>query len=249
MGKILQLALYVFAFLGVVVSAVGGWTYFSNQELFSEFWAVRDDFKATPTERRQEVIAELPARITFEREVREDMQALPAERQKELYEQLANSRKQVFEQFKNRISAEAEIVRKSQGAKDVAKQIEATLGKVSVGIDLTGKGSAKPDQLTEVNTAKADLSKARLAYGEALETSDTKKRVDAAVGVLNALDKLGDRIQAANKKSLSGDEKERLSDIVTDAKATLYDVKQTPGLANDTRAQKLLKSIPPKLDT
>src|SRR5688572_12696594 len=104
MSKILKLGLYVFAFLGLVVTATAGYTYFANKELMAQFWEVRGDFNQVPAERQKEVVAELPARITFEREVREDMQSLPADRQKELYEQLASSRDMVFKQFKERIA-------------------------------------------------------------------------------------------------------------------------------------------------
>src|SRR5690606_33710876 len=184
-----------------------GYVYAANSQLMGEFWAVKDDFRAVPSERRTEVVAELPARITFEKEVAAEMAELPEERRAELYEQLTKSREQVYAQFKARITAEAAVAREAKKAqkhvKQVAEEIEKKLGKVNVGIDLTGKGKSGPDNLADVNSAKGDVADARLAYGEALESRDGARRVTAAVGVLEALDKLGDKVQAARKKSLS----------------------------------------------
>ena len=109
MGKLVHVMLYVFAFVGLCTTIVGGYTYSSNSELFGEFWEVKDDYKAVPEDRRKEVVAELPARITFEREVADDLAALPEERRDALYEQLTKSRDSVFAGFKMRIQAEAEI--------------------------------------------------------------------------------------------------------------------------------------------
>ena len=212
MGKLLHVAVYVFAVIGILMTAGVGYVYVANSQLMGEFWSVKDDFRAVPDERRTEVVAELPARIT----------------------------------------AEAAVAREAKKAqkdvKQVAEEIEKKLGKVNVGIDLTGKGKSGPDNLADVNSAKGDVADARLAYGEALESRDGARRVTAAVGVLEALDKLGDKVQAARKKSLSADEKDRLSDVVKDAKATLYDVKQTPKLSDDAKAKKLMASIPQKLN-
>jgi hypothetical protein len=250
MGKVFKMLVVCFAVVGVLASAGVGYVYATNGELINQFWAVKDDFKAVPPERRQEVVAELPARITFEREVREDMTALPEERQKELYDQLAKSRDAVFAQFKDRIKAEAEIVRKATEAEKavgvVTKTIEAKLGKVDVGFDLTGRSKApKVDNLAGVTRARGDLSRARLSYGEAI--SNGGERVPLAVGVLEALDRVGDEVQKARAKDLSSSEEDRLVDIVTDAKATLYDMKQTPGLASDPDGRRLLQSVPAKL--
>ncbi|MCG3182376.1 MAG: hypothetical protein ICCCNLDF_00438 [Planctomycetes bacterium] len=252
MGKLLHVAVYVFAVIGILMTAGVGYVYVANSQLMGEFWSVKDDFRAVPDERRTEVVAELPARITFEKEVAAEMAELPEERRAELYEQLTKSREQVYAQFKTRITAEAAVAREAKKAqkdvKQVAEEIEKKLGKVNVGIDLTGKGKSGPDNLADVNSAKGDVADARLAYGEALESRDGARRVTAAVGVLEALDKLGDKVQAARRKSLSADEKDRLSDVVKDAKATLYDVKQTPKLSDDAKAKKLMASIPQKLN-
>ncbi|MBX3473430.1 MAG: hypothetical protein KF754_03540 [Planctomycetes bacterium] len=250
MGKILHLALYVFAFLGLVVSAGAGYVYATNQELASEFWKVRSDFDQLPADRKQEVVSELPARITFEREVFSDMTALPLDRQKELYEQLTSSRDQVFKQFQQRIKAEAEIARKSKDAKEATQKIQEALGKVNVGIDLKGgnKPAPRPDNLATVHKANGEVSKARLGYGQSFDSKNSTDRVNAAVKVLEALDKLAGEVQAARKKSLTSDEREQLSNVVTDAKATLYDIKQTPGLADNAKAKPLLRSIPEKLN-
>ncbi len=250
MAKLLKLAVYVFAFLGFVVTAVCGYTYFTNKELLAEFWNVRDDFKQVPAERQKEVVAELPARMTFEREVRDDMKVLPDDRQKDLYEQLASSRDQVFEQFKQRIKAEAEITRKAKDAKEATKVIEDTLGKVNVGFDLTGGGKSsapKVDNLAAVSKQQGEVSKSRLAYGKSMDSKNSADRVNAAIAVLESLDKLGSEIQAARKKSLSSSEKDRLGDVVTDAKANFYSVKQTPGLIDNDRAKKLMNSVRDKL--
>lgn len=252
MGKIFKALVAVFAVVGVITSAGVGYVYATNSELMDQFWAVKDDFKAVQPERRKEVVAELPARITFEKEVGSDMQALPEERQKELYEQLAKSRDTVFEQFKKRIAAEAEIARKAEAAKtskeDVAKEIEKQLGKVEVGVDLGGKGSPpKQDPLKAVNAAESEVSKATMAYGRSLGSSDSKARVNAAVGVLRALDKLGTEVQIANKKSLSSEDKSRLEKTVAEARTTLQDVKKTPGLDGNAEAMKLMPSVSSKL--
>ena len=252
MGKLLKVAVYLFAVVGVVMTAGMGYVYATNGELVDEFWSVKEDFRAVPADRRTEVVAELPARITFEREVAVEMAELPEERRTDLYEQLKKSREQVYEQFKQRISAEASVVREAkktqQDVKEVTRTIEEKLGKVNVGIDLTGKSSSGPDNLAAVIQADGAVSKARLEYGKSRESGSTEKRVDAAVDVLKALDALGERVQAARKKSLTSDEKARLSDIVQGAKATLYDVKQTPGLLENKSALALTKSIPAKLN-
>lgn len=256
MGKVFKLLVGLFAVVGVITSAGVGYVYATNGELMGQFWGVKDDFKAVPAERRQEVFAELPARITFEKEVSADMQALPEERQKELYEQLTRSRDTVFEQFKKRIAAEAEIARKAAEAKtaagDVAKEIEKQLGKVDVGVDITGKNKSstpKPDPLKPVNSAESELAKATLAYGRSLDASDGKARVNAAVGVLRALDKLGTEAQIARKKNLGSEDKSALDSIVAEARATFQDVKKTPGLDSNAEAKKLLVSVPAKLTT
>lgn len=253
MGKLFQAAVYVFAIIGVLMTAGVGFVYATNSELMGEFWSVKDDFKQVPAERRNEVIAELPARITFEREVAEDMGVLPEERQADLYEQLANSREQVFEQFKKRITAEAEIVRAANetgdAIKDVTKRIESELGKVKVGVDLGDKASksSQPDPLAGVLAVQDELSDARLEYGHA-RSGGGDARVKAAVDVLKVLDRLGDEVVKA-RAGLDSKDKRRLSRIVTDAKATLFDIKHTPQLDKDPTAKKLLKSVPPKLST
>ncbi|CAG0931502.1 hypothetical protein PLCT1_01783 [Planctomycetaceae bacterium] len=96
-------------------------------------------------------------------------------------------------------------------------------------------------------TAQDKVFDASGAYGDAQDTGDKKKKVAAALNVLRALDKLGDEVVKARKMSLSGDDKTRLSRIVSDAKSRLYDVKQTPGLAEDAAAKPLFESIPKKL--
>ncbi|MBX3458873.1 MAG: hypothetical protein KF696_02770 [Planctomycetes bacterium] len=252
MGKLFKALVAVFAVVGVITSAGVGYVYATNSELMDQFWAVKDDFKAVAPERRKEVVAELPARITFEKQVGSDMQALPEERQKELYEQLTKSRDTVFEQFKQRIAAEAEIARKAEAAKtakeDVAKEIEKQLGKVDVGVDLGGKNKTpKEDPLKAVNAAESDVSKATMAYGRAMGSSDGKARVDAAVGVLRALDKLGTEVQIARKKNLAAEDKSRLEKTVAEARTTLQDVKKTPGLDSNAEAMKLMPSVSSKL--
>lgn len=251
MDKILKLGLYVFAFLGLVVSAGSAYMYFTNQELASQFWEVRSDLKEVPAERRKEVVAELPARITFEREVAQDMAALPADRQQDLYEQLEKSRDQVFASFKERIKQEAEIARMAKDATEATQKITEALGKVNVGIDLKG-GSKTPtppkaDNLASVEKSRGDVTKARGAYGLAKDGGNSTKITESAIKILEALDKLGTEVQNARKKSLTTEEKDRLSDIVLDAKATLFDTKQTPGLIEHPKAKPLLKSIPDKL--
>ncbi|MCB9934908.1 MAG: hypothetical protein H6840_04365 [Planctomycetes bacterium] len=252
MAKLLKAAVYVFAVIGVIMTAGVGYVYATNSQLMGEFWSVKEDFRAVPSDRRTEVVAELPARITFEKEVAAEMAELPEERRSELYDQLKKSREQVYDQFKARITAEAGVAREAKKAqkdvKQVAEEIEKQLGKVNVGIDLTGTGRSAPDNLADVNKANAEVAKARLTYGESLESTDGAKRVKAAVGVLEALDKLADKVQAARKKNLSADEKDRLGSVVTSAKADLFTAKNTPNIQNDPKAKKLMVSIPQKLN-
>ncbi|MDC1143210.1 hypothetical protein OAU50_08980 [Planctomycetota bacterium] len=253
MSKIVHVMLYVFAFVGLCTVVLGGWTYASNSELFSEFWDVKDDYKAVPEDRRKEVVAELPARITFEREVAEDLGALPEERRTALYEQLTKSRDSVFEGFKLRISAEAEIARKMKDAKDksvIAKEIETTLGKVNVGIDMTGnkKKKAEPSQLGGVESAMKKVDSAMSKYDKTPGSPQTG-HVNAAVNVLAGLDKLGDEVVKARKKKLSSEDSSRLNRIVGDAKRQLFNVKKfTPGLSDDSRFKKYAQGIPSKLN-
>lgn len=253
MGNLFKAAVYVFAVIGVVMTAGVGYVYATNGELMGEFWSAKDDFRVVPADRRQEVVAELPARITFEREVADEMAELPEERRTELYDQLKQSRDKVYEQFKLRITREAEVARKMKEAstpvKDVAREIEKELGKVNVGIDLTGK-SSKPavDNLADVNAAKSQITSARVAYGKARLSGKTEDRVNAAVEVLKAIDSFGTEVQTAQKKSLTSEERSRLSDMVTDVKQTFYDIKQTPGLLEDSRAKPYFTSIPAKLN-
>ena len=253
MGKLFKAGVYVFAVVGVAMTLGVGYVYATNGELMGEFWGVKDDFRAVPPDRRQEVVAELPARITFEREVADEMAELPEERRNELYNQLKESRDKVYEQFKLRITKEAEIARKmkeaSKPVEDVAKEIEKELGKVNVGIDMTGTNKkAAPDNLTDVNKAKSAITNARVAYGKARLTGKTTDRVDAAIEVLKAIDNFGAEVQSAQRKKLTADEKSRLSDMVTDVKQTFYDIKQTPGLLEDSRAKPYFTSIPEKLN-
>lgn len=255
MGKLFKAGVFVFAIIGLLMTAGVGYVYATNAELVGEFWSVKDDFKQVPDERRSEVVAELPTRITFEREVAEDMSVLPPERQTELYQQLANSREQVFEQFKGRISAEAKIVRETEkvgaGVKDVARRIETELGKVNVGVSLGDKNSdsKRSDPLAGVEDARNGVTSARTAYGKSRESGNMDARIHAGVNVLKALDKLGDEITKAKQDDLNSSDKRRLSNIVTDAKATLFDIKYTPQLDSDPTAKKLLKSVPPKLSS
>jgi hypothetical protein len=253
MKKLIQASVYVFAVIGVLLTAGVGYAYATNGELMGEFWAVKDDFQAVPADRKTEVVAELPARITFEKEVATEMAELPEERRTELYAQLKESRDLVYAQFKERITAEAELTRKmkaaSKPAAEMAKEIEKELGKVDVGIDLTGKGK-KPavDNLAKFEDANDDVSDARAAYGEARESSKKDVRVNAAIAVLEALDKLGDEAVAARKKNLTTKEKDRLKRVCQDGKLTMQDVKPTPGLAESDKATKLISGIGPKLN-
>lgn len=251
MAKVVKLLTYVFAFIGVLVTAGGGYVYANNPELVSEFWSVKDEFRAVPAERKKEVIAELPARVKFENAVAGEMAVLPEERQKELYEQLAKSRDAVFENFKKRITAEAEITRKTKDKVEAAKEIVKQLGKVEVSVDMGGSRKTetpRADALASVVTAQDKVADASGAYGDAQDSGDKKKKVAAALNVLRALDKLGDEVVKARKSNLSGDDKTRLTRIVSDAKSRLYDVKQTPGLVDDPATKPLLESIPKKLN-
>lgn len=255
MKKLMLAAVYLFAILGVLVTGGVGYVYATNGELMDQFWAVKDDLKAIPAERRKEVVAELPQRITFEKEVREDLGVLPEERQVALYEQLAKSRDQVFEQFKNRIKAEAGIARAAQkdqkAAAEVSKEIEKQLGKVDVGVSLSGQPKPAPapaNNLSDIDKALDNLSVAREGHAAAHDTSDKQKRVNGAIGVMEALDKLGDQVVIARKKNLSETEKTRLSTVVRDAKNTLFDTRQTPGLVDHPKYKGLNESIGKKLN-
>lgn len=252
MAKLVKLMTYVFAFVGVLVTAGGGYIYATNSELVSQFWAVKDDFRSVQPDRRQEVFAELPARIKFENEVGADMKDLPAERRKELYEQLAKSRDTLFSSFKERIKAEAEITRKTKDVKDAAGEIVKQLGKVEVAVDLSGgkrQPQPKADPLAATSGAHDKVVDAAIAYGDAKDTRDKQKIVAAAVNVLKALDKLGDEVVKARKASLGDDDRTRLNRLINDAKSRLYDIKQTPGLSEEPTAKPLLESIPKKLSS
>ncbi len=253
MAKLVKLLIYSFAFIGVLVTAGGGYVYATNSELVGEFIAVKDDFRNVAPERRKEVFAELPARVKFENEVGKEMAELPAERQKDLYEQLAKSRDTLFASFKERITQEAKIMRETKNVGDAVKEIASKLGKIEVSVDLAGgkKSSVAPkadDKLTAVNAAHDKVMDAGAAYGDAKDTNNKQKIVAAAVGVLKALDKLGDEVVKARKTSLSSNDKDKLTRLVGDAKSRLYDIKQTPGLSEDATAKPLFESIPKKLN-
>jgi hypothetical protein len=257
MGKILKLFVAIFAIIGVASTGIAGYTYATNPELVKEFWSVKDDIKHVPAERHREVVSELPARIIFEREVRDDMVELPEERQTELYQQLEESRRLVFERFKERIANEAAVARTAKEAqKDVTSEIESRLGRVNVDVDLSGGRTTaevappRQDPLLDVNRARRDVVDARQAYGAARESStDTSVRASAAVDVLKALDRLGDEVQKVDHSKLNQDERSRLDEIIRDARATLMDMRQTPGLRNDPEAGPLLDRVGGKLTT
>lgn len=254
MRRLFKFLVVVLAVVGLAASAGIGYVFAAHGELVNQFWAVKDDFKAVPAERRTEVIAELPERISFEREVRNDMQALPDERQFELYAQLAASRNRVFEQFKQRIHAEAEIARASaaakQAAEEVAGEIVRQLGKVDVGIEMTPRKAPapRPDPLVGLTEAEGELTSAVMGLSEARGTSDSDARLNAAVGVLRALDTLGDEVQTARRQELSAGEKSRLVRTVERARTLFQDVKSsTPGLNTNEEALRLSRNIAGKL--
>jgi hypothetical protein len=253
MKRLIQAGVYVFAVIGVLLTVGVGYAYATNGELMGEFWAVKDDFQAVPADRKTEVVAELPARITFEKEVAAEMAELPEERRTELYTQLKESRDKVYAQFKERITAEAELTRKmkaaSKPAAEMAKEIEKELGKVDVGIDLTGKGK-KPavNNLAAVEDADDEVSDARSAYGETLDSGKKDTRLNAAIAVYEALDKLGEKGLAAAKSKLSSAEEAKLKRILKDAKLTWSDVKATPGLAESDKGKKAQASSIDKIN-
>lgn len=254
MRKLFKLLVGVLAVVGLVASAGAGYVFATHSELVSQFWSVKDDFKAVPAERRTEVVAELPERISFEREVRDDMHVLPEERQQELYAQLSASRESVFAQFKQRIHAEAEIARKAAAAKqaagEVAGEIVRQLGNVNVGVELTPREAPtpRPDPLAGVSEAEAELSAAIMGYSEARQTSDSAARLEAAVEILRKLDGLGNEVQAARHKELTSGEKSRLMRTVQRGRKCFQDTKSsTPGLNTNEEALRLSQSIAGKL--
>lgn len=250
MGNLIKAGAWFFAVVGVAITGGAGYVYVTNTELAGEFWAVKDEIRALPKERRQAVVAELPARITFERDVADDMSVLSEERRTELYEDLEESRAQVLERFKKRIAAEAEITRgldeAKQGVKAVTEAIEQKLGDVNAGIDFD---SAPGDALDDVIEAEEDVDAALSDYGSARLSADSGTRVGSAVDVLAALDTLGDRMTEAKQGGLSDRDRSRLGKIVTRAKSTLFTVKGTPGLEKHPEAQKLLRRVPAKLSS
>jgi hypothetical protein len=252
MAKLVKLMTYVFALIGVLVTAGGGYVYATNTELVNEFWSVKEDFRAVPAERKKEVFAELPARVKFEREVGTEMAALPEERQKALYEQLAKSRDAVFASFKTRITAEAKITRETKDKAGAAKEIIKQLGNVDVSVDLGGgsKKSEPPkaDPLVAVMKARKDVDAAVANYGKVRDnTTDKQKRVQAAVSGLKSLDKLADEIVKARKQKPSSDDEEQLDSLVGVVNEDIKLFKETPGLDSDPTGMALLKSIPQKL--
>lgn len=254
MKKLIQASVYVFAAIGVLLTAGVGYAYATNGELMGQFWAVKDDFRAVPADRKTEVVAELPARITFEKEVAAEMAELPDDRRTELYDQLKESRDMVYKQFKERITAEAELTREmkkaSKPAEEITKEIEKNLGKVDVGIDLTGKNKkpAPVDNLASVKDANDDVSDARSAYGETLDSGKKETRLNAAIAVYEALDKLGEKGLTAAKSKLSDADKTKLKRILKDAKLTWTDVKATPGLAESDKGKKAQASSIDKIN-
>jgi len=251
MRRLIKAATYVCALVGALVIGASGYVYATNCDLVTAFWNVRQDVRAVPDQRRLEVIAELPARITFEREVRADMESLPEDRQAALYEQLARSREQVFTQFAQRIRQEAEIARIAKSAAEATEKIVETLGKVSVGVSLRPEPlpAPRPDLLARVEDARLEVANARATMHQARQTADGEGRVQAALGILVALDKLGDEIVVARALTLSDKERRRLETIVHDAKETLYATRQTPGLDENPQAMALLAQVPPKLSS
>ncbi|MCC6573259.1 MAG: hypothetical protein IT462_05650 [Planctomycetes bacterium] len=248
MKKVFKLVVWFFALVGVLASAGVGYVVGTNSELAQQFWAAKDDFREVPVDRRKEVFAELPARIKFEREVREDLSVLPAERQAALYEQLGKGRDASFESFKQRIAAEAKIVREAKDKEDAAKKLKE-LPTVNVKVNLTDTAPvAKPDPLLNVHNAQKDVDKARAAYSnEKRSGNDPKKLVSAAVSILKSLDKLGDNVQAARKLALDSESKSDLVDICENARELFKITKETPGIDSDGSASPYLKSVGPKL--
>lgn len=246
MKKLFKAGVVIFSMVGVLFSAGAAWLLATNADLAGEFWSVRDDLSQIPGDRREEVVAELPARIRFENEVRSDLEALPEERRTELYEQLAKSREALFDQFRQRIAREAEIARQQKDAEDAVKAIRDQLGAVSVEVEVKDRStSSGKSPLAGVRSAEEGVDDAAAVYGRASESSD---KVKTAVGVLKALDALADEVVTARRSSLSSSDKAALDKIVTSAKATLATIRQTPGLSSDAAAQKLLKSVPEKLN-
>jgi hypothetical protein len=261
MKKLFKTMTVIFALIGVAFSGAAGYAIATHGELVSEFWSVKDELNHVPAERRTEVIAELPSRIAFEGAVRADMQDLPPERQAELYAQLATSRDRVFEQFKQRIRAEADIARKASATEravgEVAEEIVKQLGRVEVGIELAPRKQTEPtpqpqpeprqDPLKGLSAAESDLGAAVSVYGSTLNTADSAARLEAAVDVLRSLDRLGDEVQSARAHDLTATEKSRLMRAVDNGRKTLQNIKHTPGLSNHAEAVRLSQSAASKL--
>jgi hypothetical protein len=246
MGKFLHVMLYVFAFVGLLCTVAGVYVIGTNSELAGEFMAVRDDFREVPPERRKEVFSELPKRIQFEREVRDDMKALPDERQKALYEELDRSRTSLFENFKKRIHAEAEIARAAKDPAAAVKDIGEKLGDFAVKVD-SGRKTG-PDNLAPVREARDGVHTAEKAWGEA-KKKGSADLTPQALGILRALDKLALEISQARGKPLSSSERDALDDLTQEAKNVLYNVKKdNPKLADNREAGQLLESIPNRLN-
>ena len=249
MGKLFKAAVYVFAVIGVLVSGFGGYVYATNSELVNQFWEVRGDFNEVSSERRVEVIAELPARITFERDVRENLAVLPEERQQALYEQLKLSRESVFESFSKRIAAEAKIVSSTKDVKEAVKKITRELGKIEVKVNLTRERKpAKrrpPDPLRNLKTSLDGLFAAQVKYDKA--RGDTNRMITAGLGVLRALDRLGNQLRDAKRKNLDAGQKSELKRAAHTGRMALVAVRQTPRLDDNPAAKKLLTTVGPKL--
>ncbi len=248
MKKLFKAVVYLFAVVGVLVSAGVGYIVGTNSDLVPAFMGVKDDFAQVPVERRKEVVAELPARIKFEREVRDDMAVLPAERQQALYDQLGKSRDAVFEGFKKRTAEEAKIAREIKDKEEALKKIKA-LPEVSVKVNMTDKPEPAPkaDVLAGVRSALKEVVTAMDGYFKAKESNNPKGLRSAAVTALRALDKLGDKVVGVDKKSLGSDEKSDLESICTDALVKLKTAKETPGLIDEPQAKPSFTSIGPKL--
>jgi hypothetical protein len=242
MAKLLKLFVFVFAVIGAAVSGVAGYTYVSHPELVSSLLEARGELRQVPAERRSAVLAELPERATLEREVLADMEELPEERRVALYDKLEEDRARVLERFKEQVAREAEGVRKARSIRDaITEPVREAIQTVTSNV-LPGLPSADP--LADLKAAHEDMKQARSAFGDVRTSGDNQ---GAAVEVLKALDRMGNEYQALDRSNLSDSRQRQADTIMQDARVTLMDMRQTPGLNNNDEASKLLSSVGAKL--
>jgi hypothetical protein len=242
MAKLLKLLVFVFAVIGVAVSGMAGYMQATHPETVARLMETRKEMDGVPGERRVAVMAELPGRAALEREVLEDMAELSEERRQALFEQLEQDRAKVLERFKQQVAREAETARKKRDVREaITEPVREAARTVTSNVLPALSGG---DPLAGLKAAHEDMREARSEFGQ-VRTSGSNQ--DEAVRVLKALDRMGDEYQALDRANLSDSRQRQAGELMREARQTLYDMRQTPGLNNNEEAAQLLSTIGAKL--